>query len=69
MDMKPIELQMKDLNLITILLLKNLLHSRKCKLVVHSRFRKASKVCNVHFKIVDLIWLNVKRINTYKKYP
>ena len=45
------------------------LHDRKCKLVVYSRFKKASKVCNFHFNILDLILPNKRCINHYTKCP
>jgi hypothetical protein len=46
---------MWDLNSITLLLWRILLHNRKYKLVVYWSFKMASKVCNFHFEIADLI--------------
>ena len=49
-------LQVFCLNLITLLSQRIFLRRRKCKLVVYSKFKNASKVCIFHFKMFNLIF-------------
>ena len=58
--------QMLDLNLITLFLLIIFVHSRKCKIIVYLSLKNASKVCNFHFEISELICPSEKLITRYR---